>query len=103
MKPAVRAPSPAVVRPYYVYLLECRGGRLYTGITTDVARRLADHRGGTRGAKFTRAYPPVKLLAVRQTANRSEALRLEAALKKLPHAEKLRWAERFASQPAGSL
>ncbi len=79
-------------RPYYVYLLECRGGRLYTGITTDLARRLKEHRGGARGAKFTRAHPPAKLLAARRVPGRSAALRLEAALKKLRRARKLAWA-----------
>ena len=77
---------------YYVYLLECRGGRLYTGITTDIERRLAEHRGGRRGARFTRAHPPVKLLAACRAGTRSAALRLEAALKRLKPAEKLRWA-----------
>ncbi len=79
-------------RPYYVYLLECRGGRLYTGITTDLARRLKEHRGGARGANFTRAHPPAKLLAARRVPGRSAALRLEAALKKLRRARKLAWA-----------
>ena len=79
-------------RSYYVYLLECRGGRLYAGITTDMERRLAEHRGAKKAAKFTRANPPVKLLAVRQLSNRSAALKLEAALKKLRHSEKLQWA-----------
>lgn len=81
---------------YCVYLLECRGGRLYTGITTDIDRRLAEHQTKRRGAKFTRAYPPVKLLAIQPAASRSAALQLEAALKKLRHVEKLAW----AAQPA---
>lgn len=80
-------------RRYYVYLLECRGGRVYIGISTDLERRLAEHRGGNKGARFTRAHPPVKLLAAVTVSGRSAALRLEAALRKLRRADKLRWAE----------
>lgn len=83
---------------YCVYLLECRGGRLYAGITTDIERRLAEHCGGKRGAKFTRMYPPVKLLAVERVASRPAALKLEANLKKLTHAEKLAWAMRHGDE-----
>lgn len=83
---------------WFVYLLECRGRRLYTGITTNLARRMDEHRDGKRGARFTRANPPVKLLATLQVAGRSEALKLEAALRRLSRAEKLHWA---AQHPAG--
>ena len=84
------------VTPYYVYMLECRGGRLYTGITTDIERRFAEHRAGRKGARFTRAHPPAKLLAATGAANRSEALKLEAALKRLRRAGKLAWARQHA-------
>lgn len=47
---------------WYVYLLECQNGKIYTGITTDVNRRFDEHLSGT-GAKFTRANPPVQILA----------------------------------------
>lgn len=77
---------------WYVYLLECRGGRLYAGITTDVARRLREHRAGKRGARFTRAHPPVRLVAAVRVASRAAALRLEAAVRKLRRAQKFRWA-----------
>jgi putative endonuclease len=79
-------------KSYYVYMLECRDGRLYTGITTDLQRRLTEHNSGPRGARFTRANPPAKLLAAHQVAGRSAALRLEAMLKKLPRQQKLHWA-----------
>jgi putative endonuclease len=81
-------------QPYFVYLLECSGRRLYTGITTDVARRVEEHRAGRKGARFTRANPPVRLLAAIEVSGRSEALKLEAALKRLPRTQKLLWAER---------
>ena len=54
---------------YYVYMLRCRGGSLYTGMTNDVARRMAMHCSG-RGAKYTRAHPP-EVLAARMS-NKSE-------------------------------
>ncbi|HET7649847.1 MAG TPA: GIY-YIG nuclease family protein [Gammaproteobacteria bacterium] len=85
-----------IARPYFVYILECRGGRLYTGITTDLARRLDEHRGGRRGARFTRAHPPAILLAAQRVSNRSEALKLEAVIKRLPRAHKLEWVAQHA-------
>ncbi|MGH8279823.1 MAG: GIY-YIG nuclease family protein [Gammaproteobacteria bacterium] len=98
MKRASAASLSARTKPYYVYLLECRGGRLYCGITTDVARRIAEHRQGQKGAKFTRAYSPVKLRAVQRVANRSAALRAEAAVKQLRHWQKLTWAKQHSLQ-----
>ncbi|MGA7966303.1 MAG: GIY-YIG nuclease family protein [Gammaproteobacteria bacterium] len=77
---------------WFVYMLECRGGRLYTGITTDIERRMTEHRGGRRGARFTRAHPPGKLCAVARVTTRSEALKLEAALKRLRRPQKIVWA-----------
>ncbi len=77
---------------WFVYMLECRGGRLYTGVTTDVERRMTEHQGGRRGARFTRAHPPAKLCAVVRVTSRSEALKLEAALKRLRRPRKLAWA-----------
>lgn len=79
-------------------MLECRGGRLYTGITTDLERRLAEHREGKRGARFTRAHPPSKLVASKQVSDRSEALKLEAALKRLSRANKLEWVVQHATR-----
>lgn len=81
---------------WFVYMLECRGGRLYTGITTDPERRFSEHRGGTRGARFTRAHPPSALRAVARVADRGRALKLEAELKRLPRIRKLEWAARHA-------
>jgi putative endonuclease len=78
---------PADNAAWFVYLLECRGGRIYTGIATDVDRRLAEHRAG-RGARFTRAHPPVRELARIACAGRGDALRAEAAIKRLRPAQK---------------
>ncbi len=69
-----------MTRPWFVYLLECADGRIYTGIATDVTKRFAAHCSG-KGAKFTRANRPVRILAVKACADRSEASKLEYAVK----------------------
>jgi putative endonuclease len=77
-------PPPAWV----VYILRCGDGSLYTGITNDLARRLAAHRAGT-AARYTRAHLPVKLAWQEPAADRPAALRREAAIKRLTRARKL--------------
>lgn len=72
-------------------MLECAGGRVYTGITPDVARRFALHRAG-RGGAFTRSFRPRRVLAAMACADRGAALRTEYALKQLARPAKLRWA-----------
>ncbi len=74
--------------PYWLYLLECEGGVWYAGIALDVERRFFQHVFG-RGARFTRARPPVRVLAAREYPNKGDALRAELQLKKLPRAGKL--------------
>lgn len=74
--------------PWFVYLLECADNTLYCGITTDTDRRVAEHNAGT-GAKYTRARRPVRMIAYRSCPDKSSALRLEIALKKLPRNRKL--------------
>lgn len=69
--------------PWAVYLVRCADDSLYTGIATDVARRLAEHNSGT-GARYTRARGPVTLLYQEPAVDRSAALRREAAIKRLP-------------------
>jgi len=71
-----------------VYLLRCRDGSLYTGITNDLARRLAAHREGKGGA-YTRSRGPLRLVYRELAPDRSAALRREAAIKRLPRKEKL--------------
>jgi putative endonuclease len=75
---------------WWLYVLECRGGILYTGIAKDVEARFDLHVKGA-GARFTRLNRPVRILARASLPTRSEALRAEHALKQLPRAEKLRW------------
>ena len=67
---------------WYVYLILCRGGAIYTGIARNVAVRYAQHVAGT-GARYTRANPPARLLVRFACLNQSEASRMEAAIKKL--------------------
>lgn len=73
---------------WYLYLLECKGGSFYAGITNDLEARFQAHQEG-RGAKYTRANPPIKILAKKSFANRSEASIAEAQLKKRPKQQKL--------------
>jgi len=75
---------------YYIYILRCEDGKLYTGITTDVQRRFAEHTGRKgKGAKFTRSHKAEKIEAVWSAADRSLALKLEYRIKALTRAQKL--------------
>ena len=73
---------------WYVYMLRCGDGSLYTGCTDDVERRLAVHNSG-KGAKYTRSRLPVTLVYRESVADKSAALHREAAIKALPRAKKL--------------
>jgi putative endonuclease len=73
--------------PWIVYLARCRDGTLYTGVTTDPARRLAEHNAGC-GAAYTRSRLPVTLVYQEEVLDRSCALRREHAIKRLTRAEK---------------
>lgn len=73
---------------WVLYLLACRGNRLYAGITNDLPARLRAHQSG-KGAKFTRAYPPVGLVACQPHPDRSSASKAEWAVKQLPRSQKI--------------
>jgi len=73
--------------PWFVYLLECRDGSIYTGISTDVATRFEKHAGG-KGARYTRSHPPLRVLGSFQYPDRSAALKAEHAIRRLPPNEK---------------
>ncbi|HSV96744.1 MAG TPA: GIY-YIG nuclease family protein [Spirochaetota bacterium] len=76
-------------KDYYVYMLDCENGALYTGYTTDIDRRIREHRGGSRRAKFTAGFRPVRVAACwRLSGTRSDALRVEAFIKAMSRAEK---------------
>ena len=73
---------------YFVYMLECEDGSLYTGITTDPKRRLSEHQSG-RGGHFTRAKRAVRIVYTEQHPNRSAALKREAEIKRWSRVKKL--------------
>ena len=93
---ADREPTPP---PAWVYLLRCPDGSLYGGWTNDLARRLKAHRSGKGGAKYTKSHgrDAVRLAYAEKCADKSAALKREAALKKLPKAEKEALAEKWAA------
>jgi uncharacterized protein (TIGR02453 family) len=84
---------------WHVYVARCDDGTLYTGITTDPARREAAHNAG-RGASYTRSRRPVRLIHVEPAADRGAALRRELAIKRLPRPEKERLVTRSTSSYA---
>jgi putative endonuclease len=73
---------------YFVYVLRCKDGSLYTGITTDLARRLAMHKAGT-ASRYTRAKGVGKMLYSEKQPSRSAASKREAEIKKWPRTRKL--------------
>jgi putative endonuclease len=85
---APRRESMPANSPWFVYLLRCADGSLYAGITTDVARRIAEHNSGRDGARYTRARRPVQLAWQQPVNSRSEASRCEYLLRRLSKAQK---------------
>ena len=75
--------------PWYVYILRCGDGTLYTGVTDDVPRRLAAHRSG-KGAKYTRGRGPLELVYQEEVPDKSAALKRESEIKRLTRQEKER-------------
>jgi putative endonuclease len=74
---------------WYLYMVRCRDGKLYTGIATDIDRRLADHQVG-KGAKYLRGRAPLMLAFKKRIGSRSLALRIERLIKRLPKHKKER-------------
>lgn len=74
---------------YYLYILKCVDGTLYTGITTDLKRRAAEHNSSKLGAKYTATRQPVRLVYSKKFKNRSLASKAEAQIKKLKKPQKL--------------
>ena len=75
-------------KTWYLYILECGDGTLYTGITDDVERRLAQHSAG-KGAKYTRGRGPLKLVYREACGTHSDALKREHAVHRMTRQEKL--------------
>lgn len=80
----------ATSQPWCIYLLQCADGSLYTGVTVNLPRRLAQHNGVlVGGPRYTRGRRPVQLLWSEEAVDRSAAQRREAAIKRLPRPAKL--------------
>ena len=103
---SLRGPAPSLAdacqpapETAWVYLLRCPDGSLYGGWTIDLARRLKAHRTGKGGAKYTKSHggPAVRLAYAERCADKSAALKREAAIKKLPKAEKEALAAKWAA------
>ena len=74
---------------WFLYLIRCRHGRLYTGITTDVLRRFEEHKShDKKGSKYLRGKSPLKLVMKKRIGNKSLALKIEAKVKKLSKIKK---------------
>ncbi len=73
---------------WYLYVVQCSDMTLYTGISTDVDRRVREHNTGRKGAKYTRVRRPVRLVWSKEYENRSEASKAEYSFKKLLHYKK---------------
>jgi len=69
---------------WYVYMVRCSDGTLYTGIAKDLEKRIEAHNSGKNGARYTRPRRPVKLVFAEKAGSRSAAARLEYRIKKLP-------------------
>ena len=82
----------AKTQRWFVYILECADETYYTGITTNLERRLNEHNtSNKKGAKYTRHRRPVKIVAIKEVQSRSEALKIEAAVKRKPRLKKINY------------
>ncbi len=82
-------PPDAEVTPWFLYVVRCGDDSLYTGITTDVTRRVGEHNAGPKGARYTRARRPVVLVTSWPHADQSAATKAERLFKALPRKAKL--------------
>ena len=78
-------------KPWFLYLIECLDGSIYTGITVDLGARYQAHKLG-KGARYTRSHPPQKLLGAQEFPDRSTASKAEFQIKKLSPTEKRQFA-----------
>ncbi|MCX6792809.1 MAG: GIY-YIG nuclease family protein [Candidatus Falkowbacteria bacterium] len=85
---------------YYLYIVKCFDDTLYTGITTDLERRVKEHNSSKLGASYTRARRPVSLVFSKRFNNRSTVSKEEARIKKLSRLEKLKLIKSY--EPANS-
>lgn len=83
--------------PWFLYLIECKDGSIYTGITVDVAARYATHASG-KGARYTRSHPPRRLLVSVEYPDRSAAAKAEHEMKRLSASEKRAFCRRLGAR-----
>lgn len=90
---------------FSLYIVRCADGALYTGIATDVEKRIAEHAAGVRGAKFLRGRGPLEIVFTETVGDRASALRLEYRVKRLTRAQKLEIVrgDRLLAELAGSV
>ena len=74
---------------YFLYILKCADDTLYTGITTDLERRVAEHNGSKLGARYTKSRRPVELVYTKKFRDRSLASKEESRVKGLSRQEKI--------------
>lgn len=84
---------------WFVYLIECADGSIYTGIAIDVEARYTAHKAGT-GARYTRSHPPVRLLGCEAHPDRSAASKAEYRIKQMTAAQKRLFAASLSGQPS---
>ncbi|MGI2142171.1 GIY-YIG nuclease family protein [Shewanella baltica] len=91
LNPAPLKPTPIKSSSlWYLYVVRCANGHLYTGVTTDVARRFSEHQSGSiKSAKYLRGKGPLTLMYQEQVGSHGDALRREIAVKKLSRSQKL--------------
>ena len=78
-----------MTQQWHVYILRCADDTLYTGITTDLARRLEEHNCGSKGARYTRARRPVEMVYSESVEDRSKAAQREYAIKQMSQVQKI--------------
>jgi putative endonuclease len=98
-KQADGSDKPTRAGAWMLYMIECRDGSIYTGITIDVAARYAAHATG-KGARYTRAHPPARLLASIEYPDHSSALKAEYRIKQLTAAEKRAFVSELPTRPS---
>jgi len=80
----------SVASVWYVYIVICADKTLYTGVSTDLARRIKEHNESSHGAKYTRSRRPVELVMSRTATSKSSAFKCEAAIKKQKRMNKIK-------------
>jgi len=80
---------------FFVYMVKCADGTIYTGYTRDLQKRIAQHNAGSQGARYTRTRRPVKLAYVEIFSTQKKAIKRERELKTLSHKQKVALIEKY--------